>query len=281
MHSGKTKFTFFLLILAIALGLDAWAVKAASAGGRKNITNSKDGSELILIPAGEFLMGTPEKEGYDNEHPRRRVNLSAYYIGKYEVTNEQYARFVEKTRYQAQGNWRDYSTSGRKKHPVVCVTWKDAVAYCKWAGLRLPTEAEWEKAARGTDGRIYPWGNKWEAASLNWSGPKDKKWKSWEAQGSLPTLLPTKPIGSFPYGASSYGIMDMAGNVWEWCSDWYSVRYYQNSPTANPRGPDKGESKVLRGSSWSTSDLDCLRSANRNWSKPSGWDDCYGFRCAR
>lgn len=226
----------------------------------KTIINSKDGSELILISAGEFTMGSPEGEGEPGEHPQHNVYLDAYYIGKYEVTNKQFAKFVNETSYQAQGSWKDYYKSGTEDHPVVSVTWNDATAYCQWANLRLPTEAEWEKAARGTDGRKYPWGNEWDASRCN----------NYSVDG-----LPSgpKPVGSFPSGASPYGCLDMVGNAWEWCSDWYLPNYYQNSPSINPKGPSRGlaisPARVRRGSSCSD-DPNAFRAAIR---------EAYNQRC--
>ncbi len=243
-----------------------------SVGKVEVFTNSKDGSELIMIPAGEFLMGSND---YDNEKPSHRVYLNAYYIGKYEVTNEQFARFVNETGYNAGGSWKEYYNSGTADHPVVCVSWNDAVAYCDWANLRLPTEAEWEKAARGTDGRKYPWGNEWDVERCNWSeGPE------LSGMANIYSGRGTLPVGSFSSGESPYGCLDMAGNVWEWCSDWYGENYYSQSPSSNPVGPGSGEYRILRGGSWSADNPDYLRCANRG----GGYPDLrlsYGFRVCR
>jgi len=242
----------------------------------QTITNSKDGSKLILIPAGEFLMGSPSGEGSGGEHPQHRVYLDAYHIGKYEVTNEQFAKFVQETGYQAKGNWKEYHVSGRGNHPVVCVSWNDAKAYCDWAGLRLPTEAEWEKAARGTDGRQYPWGNEWDASRCNnKNGPKLSGMANLrEGRGIL-------PVGSFSSGASPYGCLDMAGNVDEWCSDWHGENYYGNSPSSNPKGPGSGQSKVLRGGSWCGGLPGYFRCAYRGWFVPVVLERNNGFRVCR
>ncbi|MFH0803304.1 MAG: formylglycine-generating enzyme family protein [bacterium] len=276
MRSRKAKFTFLILILAILLGLGAWAVRAAPASDRKIITNSKDGSELILIPAGEFIMGAPDEEGYDNEHPRHRVNLSAYYIGKYEVTNKQFAKFVQETGFNAQGNWKGCYNPKTADHPVVSVTWNDAEAYCDWAGLRLPTEAEWEKAARGTEDRKYPWGDKWDVKRCNSrNGPK------LSGMANMGCGRGTLPVGSFPSGASPYGCLDMAGNVWEWCSDWYDADYYLSLHSSDPQGSGSGRDRVLRGGSWLNADPGCLRTANRNRNAPDDWVNFVGFRAAR
>lgn len=238
------------------------------------IVNKNDGSTLILIPAGEFTMG-PDDGDYDKA-PSHTVYLDAYYIGKYEVTNAQYKKFCDATGHShpltpdfeshLRPRWSggDYFTE-YPNYPVVNVTWEDAKAYCDWAGLRLPTEAEWEKAARGTDGRTYPWGNEWDASKCN----------SLESRKYQPT-----PVGSFPQGASPYGVMDMAGNVCEWCADWWGENYYQNTPNRNPTGPSSGSYRVLRGGSWFSWQDNCFTSfRGEDW--PQGRGDYLGFRCAR
>jgi formylglycine-generating enzyme required for sulfatase activity len=240
-----------------------------------------DGAEMILIPAGEFIMGTSDeqikellrqfsywkREQFANEQPQHRVYLDEFYIDKYPVTNAQFERFVKATGYKAGDDWRKYYTKGKEKHPVVCVSWNDASAYCKWAGKRLPTEAEWEKAARGTDGRIWPWGNAWDKSKCN----------LWEGGPAT-----TTPVGSYPAGASPYGVMDMVGNMWEWCADWYDENYYyyRNSPKRNPRGPNTGQWRVLRGGSWMGNITYYLRCAARDHYGPT--DTCLngGFRCS-
>lgn len=159
------------------------------------------GHPLVFVPAGEFLMGSDS--GLANERPRHKVILGDYWIDKFPVTNVQFAQFVQATGYKAQGNWQIAFTSGKEQHPVVFVTWDDACAYGQWCGKRLPTEAEWEKAARGTDGREYPWSNQWDGNKCNASGRE------------------ATPVGAYPEGVSPYGCHDMVGNVWEWCQDWY------------------------------------------------------------
>jgi len=172
--------------------------------------NNKDGAEIIYVPAGEFLMGSRKGQGSNDEQPQHRVYLNGYRIYKNEVTNEQFARFVSATGYRAEGDWKVKAKSGRNLHPVVNVSWNDAEKYCKWAGGRLPTEAEWEKAARGKDGRVYPWGNTWERNRCNWlQSPKVPGMT--DSSGSSGTA----PVGSFPKGVSPYGLHDMAGNVME------------------------------------------------------------------
>jgi formylglycine-generating enzyme required for sulfatase activity/uncharacterized caspase-like protein len=218
---------------------------------------TEDGAEMVLVPAGEFTMGSNE---YDDEKPPRRVYLDAFHIDKYEVTNALYRRFVSATSRGAPGYWNDARFNGDPQ-PVVGVSWHDAAAYCGWAGKRLPTEAEWEKAARGTDGRRYPWGEQWDASRANSGG---------------------KPVsvGSYPGGVSPYGAHDMAGNVWEWVADWYEAAYYQRSPERNPKGPDSGQYRVVRGGSWDFSPIG-LRASYRNYGTPDRRFSLVGFRCAR
>ncbi len=223
-------------------------------------TNPVDGAEMVYIPAGEFIMGS--NDGDDDEKPQHKVYLDGYWIYKYEVTVAQYRKFCKATGWQEplppEWGWKD-------NHPIVNVSWDDATAYAQWAGVRLPTEAEWEKAARGTDGREYPWGNEWDASKCNAreSGPRR-----------------TTAVGSYAGGASPYGIQDMAGNVWEWCADWYGENYYRSAPSKNPKGPGSGQYRVLRGGAW-YSDHNVARCAYRDDGVPAYALDYLGFRCAR
>lgn len=215
------------------------------------------GHPLAHVPAGEFRMGSDGDSA--DERPQHIVALAEHWIDRFPVTNAQYARFVEETGYRAAGDWRSTSTPGKERHPVVNVTWEDARAYAKWCGKRLPTEAEWEKAARGTDARRYPWGEPWDGNKCNVSG-----------RG-------TTPVGHYPAGASPYGCHDMAGNVWEWVADWYDAGYYARSPRDNPRGPESGSDRVVRGGSW-RNDPDLARAAYRNRGTPDDRYDLRGFR---
>ena len=239
-----------------------------------------DGDTLVWVPAGKFMMGS--KEGGSHELPIHEVQMDGFWIGQKEVTNAQYRAYR-----LSQGQiFRPDSTQG-DNHPVVYVTWKDAVAYCEHYGLSLPTEAQWEYAARGPQSLRYPWGNEWDAKrrSANPTGQKC----CWEDNRG--PLHRTFPVGSFPLGVSWCGALDMAGNVWEWCADWYGKDYYKRSPSRNPQGPSKGDAHVLRGGSFASYDsgLGSYRSAYRYYRAPddrlpisSDWGDRYrGFRVAR
>ncbi len=204
---------------------------AAVGEGRNPAASPVDGATYLYVPAGEFLMGSPDGVGDDDEHPQHSVYLDAFWIMQTEVTNAQYAKCVAAGACGAPDNsrWQDAAYAD---HPVTAVDWNQASAYARWAGGRLPTEAEWEKAARGTDGRTYPWGNEAPAASL---------------ANCCAFVNDTTPVGSYPAGASPYGALDMAGNVWEWTADWYDSGYYSQSPAQNPTGPANGNSRVVRG----------------------------------
>ena len=214
--------------------------------------SAKDEKELIFIPAGTFTMGNDSRAA--DERPVHKVYLEAYYIGKYEVTNAEYYDFwrslrvsnieMEQEKHTPENFTHlpyigDWPARAEKfpNHPVVGVSWQDARAYAEWKGMRLPTEAEWEKAARGYTDRTWPWGNAIELYA-NTSADDD-------GYGNR-----LAPVGSFPKGKSYYGAMDMAGNVWEWTADWYSDVYYFHSPKRNPTGPVLGSWRVIRGGSW-------------------------------
>ena len=223
---------------------------------------------MVRIPAGKFRMGANEK--FYDEKPVHTVHLDAYSMDKYEVTNRQYGEFMKATERAAPKYWEERRYN-QPDQPVVGVTWYDAEAYCKWAGKRLPTEAEWEKAARGTDSRKWPWGNEWDEKKCNW----------YDLDGSKDGYRYPAPVGSFPSGVSPYKVHDMAGNVWEWVNDWYDKTYYSQSPKRNPTGPDSGTSgKVLRGGSWIIMPFS-LRTAYRNRSNLDYTFINIGFRCSR
>jgi len=243
-----------------------------------------DGEEMVRIPAGEFVMGSNED---DNEKTPHNVFVAAFYMDKHEVTNQRFDRFVKATGFRTEAeqagggvfwdgthfkqdasvNWKSPfgpgdSLQDKMELPVVQVSWNDAVAFCVWAGKRLPTEAEWEKAARGgLEGKKYPWGD------------VDARGRACYDQAGT-----GRPDSVGKYAATGYGLFDMAGNVWEWCSDWYQADYYKNSPSKNPAGPTSGEDRVLRGGTWSYYG-GYLRCADRSYSLPSFRFGYVGFRC--
>ena len=230
-----------------------------------------DGMVQVFVAAGEFLMGadSSDPDARSDEMPQHTVTLDDFWFDRTEVTNAQYAKCV------SAGDCREplpgsssrasyYTSSDFADYPVIYVSWDDANNYCTWAGRRLPTEAEWEKAARGTDGRRYPWGNEWQAGLSNDldSGIGD-----------------TSEVGSFPAGASPYGAFDVAGNVWEWVADYYDETYYASSPADNPTGPATGSVRALRSGSWSNNHQS-TRTTTRGWFNPTARIKNVGFRCA-
>jgi formylglycine-generating enzyme required for sulfatase activity/uncharacterized caspase-like protein len=271
------------------------------------VVQGEDGAEMVLVPAGEFWMGStwvdidhPIREcrslsfpdctdSMDGETPRRRVYLDGFYIDRYEVTNALFERFTRATGYRTTaerqdrswvflsgwGRWQWVKRDGvswrapdgrgsavTANHPVLHVSWYDADAYCRWAGKRLPSEAEWEKAARGTDARRYPWGNAWDATGAG----------DW-------TSTP-RAVGSAPRTASPYDAHDMAGNVFEWVGDWFERAYYRQAPGLNPPGPASGTTKVIRGGGWGSAPH-MLRTTYRRGDRPDNTGNTTGFRCAR
>lgn len=234
----------------------------------KGLWEADFGDDIIMvyIPPGKFIMGTDDTERQADERPAHEVYLDDYWIGKYEVTWDQFDQFCAETSKELP----DYADAGwgRGKRPVIHVSWHDADAYCKWlsakTGLhfKLPTEAQWEKAARGTNGQLFPWGNQQPTEDLANFGDDIK-------------MSTTKPVGSYPGGESPYGIMDMAGNVWEWCTDWYGN--YSAEPQKNPTGPQSGKFFVLRGGSWHDSPQ-FISCSNRYPAEPSFRGYIEGFR---
>ena len=239
--------------------------------------SDKDGMVMVYVPAGEFLMGSTdaEIEASDDEQPQHKVYLDAFWIDRTEVTKAQYQQCVEARKCAAPG----CSGTGQGDHPVVCVSWNNASNYCAWVERRLPTEAEWEKAARGMDGRRYPWGN--EAVAGNLLNFCDRNCGyTWKDTAVDDGYAETAPVGSYPAGASVYDALDMAGNVWEWVADWYDEKYYASSPAQNPIGPESGQIHVMRGGSWGYNQR-VVRAAYRNRGVPVFGFDVVGFRCAR
>jgi formylglycine-generating enzyme required for sulfatase activity len=258
-------------------------VRGTSIWGSEGIGNFKDQSlspkrvgndeaPMVLVPEGDFTMGSPEGEGEPDEHPQHIVHLDNFYIDQYEVTVEQYRRFMKVTNRPAPDYWDHVELRRDAKKPVVAIDWQDAHDYCEWAGKRLPTEAEWEKASRGTDKRTYPWGEFAPNSSTANFGESSREEKVYEQQ--------LREVGSYERGKSPYEVYDMAGNVWEWVQDWYGENYYQISPRENPPGPPLGEFKVLRGGSWDFVPK-VLRTAYRFRFDPTARLASFGFRCAQ
>jgi formylglycine-generating enzyme required for sulfatase activity len=224
--------------------------------------------EMVSIPAGAFIRGT-DHGGFD-EQPQRTLALDAFAIDRYEVTNFQYQQFVVATGHRKSGPPARYAKNISKmqgiNQPVVYVSWEDAEAYCHWKGKRLPTEAEWEKAMRGTDGRLWPWGNVEQANGANWARVQDGHDVS-------------APVGTVLTDKSPYGVMDGAGNVMEWVADWYAESYFTEAPELNPPSPDHGVFRVLRGGGYATTGAD-IRITSRSKMVSDFRDETIGFRCA-
>lgn len=231
----------------------------------------KDGAPMVLVPSGQFMMGSREDMAGDkDELPAHPVYLDAYYIDQYEVTTSRYATFFKETNREVPRYWPGAALDELGRKPVVGVDWNDATEYCSWVGKRLPTEAEWEKAARGTDRRLYPWGNE----------APDKTRAHFSKVELYFKYGVFHDVGSFEAGKSPYGLYDMAGNVDEWVADWYDRQYYSKSPSRNPTGPLSGEDRVLRGGAWNFDSVG-VRSASRNRNRPTIRIDNIGFRCAQ
>ncbi len=301
-----------LLLFCVVVGGLLWGDELVAAVFPTNkpplgIGSSKiraaDGMLMVYVPEGEFIMGRDTYESlqicdkfywdvcdrdlFINEEPSHTVYLDGYWIDQTEVTNAMFAQFLNKegNLLEAGYTWLDAGSefvvihrsgttwnadSGYSDHPVVQVTWYGAQAYCIWAGARLPTEAEWEKAARGTESRTFPWGEGDPLCSL-------ANFRNIEGQCFDGT---TSSVGSFPAGASPYGVVDLAGNVWEWVADWYDEDYYASSPDRNPTGPSSGGDRVLRGGSWGNSRYE-LRSTMRHKYEPTFSSSFFGFRCVQ
>ncbi len=253
--------------LVLVLGL--------SVGGPQGVMGAApelDAVPMVTIPAGPFKMGSVPGKGRDDERPQRDVYLDVFAIDQVEVTNKRYLAFVKATGHRnppsPYGNGMLVSAKGIEQLPVVQVTWYDAKAYCSWTKKRLPTEAEWEKAARGTDGRVYPWGNdpptlKRALFDVEWDGEHTMR-----------------PVGTTPGGDSPYGVKDMSGNAREWVEDWYDPEYYKQAPDRNPTGPTKGVVRSIRGGSWHSPHWD-IGAAARGRGGFALQTHGTGFRCAR
>jgi len=270
----------------------------------------------VYIPAGNFLLGSADTDpnAKEDEKPQARIYLDAFWIDQTEVTVAQFQDFVNATHYQTdaeQGCCEDESakpggfvytpgTSGALNatfveraywklpegpgagdalpfRPVVQVSWRDANAYCEWAGRRLPTEAEWDKAARGTQGLIYPWGNEFDGTRVNFCDQSCGA--PWRASDADDGATRTSNVGLFPTGVGPHGLFDMSGNAWELVNDFYDFRGYFRFPTANPPGMDSGTAHVIRGGSWLDT-FERVRASARDQRVPDGRDNITGFRCA-
>lgn len=250
------------LAAAVVVGLGIWLWWSNRQPSLE--TTGKEGAPAMMVSAGAFTFGD------DEEAPLREIYLDAYYIDKYEVTTSRYAKFLQATgSVRPPEGWQELDQSQGGNLPVVGVDWHDAEAYCRWAGRRLPSEAEWEKAARGTDERIYPWGNdEPTAARARFGQPMTSPYK-----GGLAA------VGSHEAGKSPYGVHDLTGNVSEWVADWYSESF-PLSDVRNPKGPENGTGKVMRGGGW-YDPAQRLTSTKRFFANPATCSDDVGFRCAR
>ncbi len=237
--------------------------------------------DMVWVPGGCFTMGSAIGVGDGYEWPAHPVTLTGFWMDRYPVTAAQYLAFCADTGWEPPSFPKGYSWAGKtgwndpalQQHPIVNVSWHDAKAYADWAGLNLPTEAQWEYAARGPQGRNYPWGGRASAADTcnGWDQTKCAHYAN-----SFMQNISTWPVGSFTAGASWCGVCDLAGTVWEWCADWYGP--YAYGPVANPVGPADGSCRVLRGGSWDNSELAC-RGAFRDFNKPDYRGCSIGFRC--
>jgi len=255
-------------LLSLALTSGAW-------GTSQNKTTSHAG--MALIPQGAFEMGSrkslreldpvaifqADRHMLGPEDPAHELILDAYYIDLHEVTNADYKEYIEATGSKTKPRYWDDSNFNQSNQPVVGVTWKEAQAFCQWKGKRLPTEAQWEKAARGKRPVKYPWGNEEpDKNRLNFNSYVGK----------------TTPVGSYPTGKSDYGVFDLSGNVAEWVQDWHFPEYYLFSPKENPPGPERGHYKIIRGGNWQNNAED-VRLTYRNATVPKARSKTIGFRC--
>ncbi len=278
-------------LIPVARGLDTqdiiveWTPEG-KALAEQRVATMKPKGDMTLIPAGEFLMGSDKKTdrlAYRSELPQRHVYLDAYEIDKYEVTNLHYLKYILATGKLPQLDWRYDGGNFQESmanHPIMHVSWYDADAYCRWAGKRLPTEAEWEKAARGQDGRLNPWGNQSAGLSRANFGRTGLSGPVRDRPERLLMYPPLISVDKYENAVSPYGLYQTIGNVAEWVSDWYDLDYYKSAPDRNPKGPETGSQKAFRGGGWMDSTT-TMRVAMRNGTDPNTKINWMGFRCAR
>ena len=241
----------------------AWAEARTKDFSQLLVENAQDGTVLALVPGGKFLAG----------EDKFAVELPSFYLALHPVTNRQYAQFVKETGHRHPDNsfWNE---AAKADHPVTDVSWEDAQAYCQWAGLRLPTELEWEKGARGVDGRKYPWGEEWDQSKCRNSASRPS---TPDTRHSDET---TSAVGSYPQGTSPWGLAQMSGNVWEWCADWYDGQAYERYRRGDLTPPPSGTARVLRGASWCRVNPVSFLASDRRNNDPGGRNDGCGFRGA-
>ncbi len=258
------------LALSITTEAKPMVVAAAQDFSMYKTLIGDEGREMVQISEGPFVMGSRDNDSDPDEKPEHQAYLKTYFIDKHEVTQDSYDRFLKMTKRvkrKIEVFEGDPAKLLKPESPAIAVTWDDAEAYCKWAGKRLPTEAEWEKAARGEGKRRYPWGDEFVVGYANIDGSED---------GFQYLASP----GSFESGRSPFGIYDMTGNVGEWVADFYDENFYRSSPYRDPKGPDQGEQRVIRGGSWRETKRN-VRSSKRFQAKPWRHDITVGFRCAK
>ncbi len=279
-----------VIAAGIAWGLDTqditveWTVAGKQLAMERATWPTKD--DMVTIPAGEFLMGSSrrvDRNAYPAETPQRRVWLDSFQIDKYEVTALHYLKFVLATNRTPLLDWRfdgGNFQEGMAHHPVMHVSWHDARDYCAWAGKRLPTEAEWEKAARGEDGRIFPWGNQMGGLTRANYGRTGLSGPVRDRPERLLLYPPIISVDKYENAVSPYGVHQMAGNVAEWVADWFDRDYYKTAPDRNPMGPQTGTHRAFRGGGWIDS-TPTVRAAQRNGAPPTTKMNWLGFRCAK
>lgn len=275
MRTGHRKLIAFGIMMGVFIIVCCIATASAQLERFRQLkkgaeTLKGDEAPMAAIPEGEFWMGRDGMEALEDERPRHKVWLDSYSIDIYEVTTSRYARFLAASGRTPPWMWETVKLEIHGDRPVIGMDWEDADAYCQWAGRRLPTEAEWEKAARGTDERLYPWGNQVPTAAL----------ANFALGSRFSYSQALMPVGHYQNVKSPYGLYDMAGNVWEWVQDWYEGRYYERSAERNPQGPEHGQFKVLRGGAWS--ELPKYLLTYGRFKLPLKTRNSYtGFRCAQ